>query len=70
VSTDEVAEYRQKMEKQLERMRTFMRNRRKILRSMPPEEREGYLNACKEAWEAGKECPPFPTGRVSSVEVL
>lgn len=49
---------------------TFIKNRRKILRSVPPEERRAYLKACEEAWEQGEECPRFPWGKVSSVVEL
>ena len=44
----------------------FIRNRRKILRSVPPEEKKAYLKACDEAWDRGESCPPFPWGKVSS----
>jgi hypothetical protein len=48
----------------------FIRNRRKILRSVPAEEKKAYLKACEEAWDRGEPCPPFPWGRVSSTVVL
>jgi hypothetical protein len=48
----------------------FIRNRRKILRSVPPEEKKAYLMACEEAWDRGEECPKFPWGKVSSVVEL
>lgn len=48
----------------------FIRNRRKILRSVPPEEKKAYLKACDEAWDRGEQCPPFPWGKVSSTVEL
>jgi|HubBroStandDraft_3_1064219.scaffolds.fasta_scaffold4201364_1 hypothetical protein len=48
----------------------FIRNRRKILRSVPPEQKRAYLKACDDAWKEGRECPPFPWGRVPSAVEL
>lgn len=48
----------------------FIRNRRKIMRTVPVEERKAYLKACQAAWDRGEPCPPFPWGKVSSVVEL
>jgi hypothetical protein len=68
--TPDEATLKEQFEKQLVRMRVYMRNRKKILRMLPKEEREAYREACKRAWEAGEDPPPFPGGKVSSVEAL
>jgi hypothetical protein len=48
----------------------FARNRRKVLRLVPPEQKKAYLKACDEAWAKGEQCPPWPFGTVpSTVEI-
>jgi hypothetical protein len=73
MTPDEAADYKQlkeDMQTKIERMRIYMRNRRKILKTLLPDQRRAYRIACKAAWEQGDRCPPFPGGRVSSVEEL
>jgi hypothetical protein len=48
----------------------FIRNRRKIMRTVPAEKRKAYLKACEEAWDKGEPCPPFPWGKVPSTVEL
>jgi hypothetical protein len=73
MTPDEAVDYKQlkeDMQTRIERMRIYMRNRRKILKTLPLEQRRAYRIACRKAWEAGEQCPPFPGGKVSSVEEL
>ena len=62
---DELTEY-EKLEERRKKALIFIRNRRKILRLVPPDQKKAYLKACDDAWKTGESCPPWPFGRVPS----
>lgn len=56
----------ERLERRRKEALIFTRNRRKILRLVPIDQKKAYLKACDEAWARGEPCPPWPFGRVPS----
>lgn len=59
-------EYREWLDVRRRNALIFQRNRRKILRTIPPDQKRAYLKACDLAWAEGRPCPKWPFGEVPS----
>ena len=70
MTPEQMAEYeilKRRREDKNEKTRRFLRNRSKILASLPAEERQAYFDACLQARLKGERPPAFPGGRVSTL---
>ena len=73
MTPEQIAEYelfKQRKRERNAKTRVYLRNRRKLLKSLSREEQQAYRDGCKAAKKAGQRRPPFPGGRVSTLELL